>query len=416
MTKARFFRIGTILAIFIIIFFFAKSLTRHYDYPTYQSIIKARSDDWGTYARYALDIKQNGLIIQELKGTSYRAPAGFLYNYFIALLLALFGEKSIPIFVVQHLMLGLSVALIYWTFRDKMSPFLGLLFLSALFIFALKDVYKNYAPLLLSENLALFTLSLFFFCFVRGFDRDVFTLQLLAAVFMGISVLTRPNIVVYEFALIFPVIFYYFKKKKAWFTKSVIFVSVLVLSSSFLLVRNYASSGEMYFLPTHGTSMDYIKTYIPIPPSVDLSRAETNVLYAKLHLKKDVVAYAEYIIQKPVLFFTHYFKKFLYCLGYIPILDPHNGPRGRWMVMWACYFAYLVLRVARRYTMEMWELGVHLFIFCYYAALILGGQIQNYGFRMLIPAVFFVPAFGFIMLDKLWPEAKAKMRMQPRSL
>ena len=41
------------------------------------------TDDWNRYARYALDINENGLLLKTLT-ENYIVPAGFFYNYFIA--------------------------------------------------------------------------------------------------------------------------------------------------------------------------------------------------------------------------------------------------------------------------------------------------------------------------------------------
>jgi hypothetical protein len=394
-------RAGTILAISFIAVFFILSLVRNYDFKSFESILNATGDDWGIYAQHALDIKQNGMLMPSAK-TAYCSPAGFLYNYFIALCLVIFGERSLPIFVVQHLMLGLSVALVYWTFRDKMKGFTGFIFLCTLFFFALKDVYKNYTPLLLSENLALFTMSLFFFCFIKGFEKDNLFLQFTAAVLLGLSILTRPNIFVYGIALIPLIMYHYCKKDRSGFRNLSIFVILLILSSSLLFIRNYLLLKELCFLPSNMSSINGLKNFHPIPPSVDLSRASANLLYTKLHLNKIIANYAEYIMQEPRLFFYFYFKKILFCLGYLPILlSGSYGPRLRWMAMWAGYFTYLFLHVKNHEKWEMWEVAVHMYILCYYGSLVMTTTVHNYGFRMLIPAIFFVLVFAFIALDRL---------------
>lgn len=394
-------RAGTILAVIFIAVFFVLSLTRNYDFKSFESILNDVGNDWGTYARCALDIKDNGLLMPSAK-TAYCSPAGFLYNYFIALCLMIFGEKSLPIFVVQHLMLGLSVALIYWTFRDKMKGLIGLAFLCTLFFFALKDVYKNYTPLLLSENLALFTVALFFFCFVKGFEKDNIFLQFASAVLVGLSILTRPNIFVYGIALLPLVASYYVKRGGRGYRNLLIFVLALIIGSSFLGIRNYLLLKQFIFLPTNMSSIDGLRNFHPIPVSVDLSKATENLLYAKLHIDKMIVNYAEYIKQEPDLFFQFYFKKILFCLGYLPILLPGaQAPRLRWMAMWTGYFAYLFLHIKNREKWEMWEVSVHLYILCYYGTLVMTTTVHNYGFRMLIPGIFFVLVFAFIALDKL---------------
>lgn len=393
-------RNGTIFALLIVAIFLALSLTRSYPYKNFQGISNAIGDDWGTYANNALDIKHNGILMPSAE-TAYCLPSGFLYNYFLAFFLVIFGEKSLPIYIAQHLMLGLSVALIYWTFRDKMRNLTSILFLCALFIFALKDVYKNYSPLLLSENLALFLMAAFFFCFVKGFEEDRFALQLVSAFLLGLAVLTRPNISIFSFLIIPLVAIRYFKERKSGLLKLTVFIGVLLLSSSFLFIRNYVALKEYAFFPSQSFSFEYFKSFHPVPPSVDLSKADTNILFTKLHLDRKYVNYVEYVAQKPRIFFGFYLKKIIFCLGYLRPLTPYYGLRDRWVIMWAGYFLYLFFRIRSRERPRLWEIAVNLYIATYYGSVIMNASVHNYGFRMLIPALFFVLVPAFISVDIL---------------
>lgn len=396
-------RFGTIVALSAVILFLILSLTRTYPFKSLESVISDAGNDWSKYARFALEIKNNGLFtpsqITSPNGP-YHSPTGFLYNYFLALCMNIFGEKVLPIFVIQHIMLGLSVALVYWAFRDKMSALTGLLFLFTLIAFAFMDVYKNYSTKLLSENLIIFTISLFFYCFVKGFEKDSFALQLMAAFSLGVSVLTRPNIFLYAMLIIPLVAFVYLKKGEKGLAKLAIFTTVLILSSSFLLLRNYVVCKKILFLPEM-MSASYVINANNIPPSVDLSKVAYGPLCAKLHLGKDMVSQIEYMRQQPVIFFGYYIKKVIFCLGFLPILDSAYSIRPHWMVMWAGYFTYIFLRIRDRMRLEIWEIAVHLYIICYYASLIMSTTVHNYGFRMLIPVTNFVLIFSFMALDRL---------------
>jgi hypothetical protein len=389
-----------VFAILIITVFIALSFTRSYDFKTFGSILNDTGNDWGTYASYASDILHNGILMPSVNGPYY-SPAGWLYNYFLALCLAVFGQKVQPIYVIQHIMLALSVVLIYWTFRDKMRGVTAALFLAALLFFAYKDVYKNYAPLLLSENLALFTISVFFFCFIRGFGNDRFALQIASAVMLALSILTRPNIALYGVLLLPVLTVYYIRQGRPWIMKVSVFMAVFFLSVSMLAIRNYMVCRKPVFLPAQVSSASFLKLYHPIPASVDLSKVSVNPLYSKLHLNKEVVEYAEYAMQEPSVFLGHYLSKAVFCLGFFKTLSPDMSNRRRWILMWLGYALYIFLRVRGRYRLELWEFAVHLYIFCYYASLIFSGPIHNYGFRMLIPAVFYVLALAFMGLGRL---------------
>ncbi len=402
----RFFNIlgskytGNILAFSIIVIFVILSLVRTYpNGNTLKNVLNDTGDDWYTYARNGLQITHEGILMPSLKSLYY-GPSGFLYNYFLALCFILFGEKVIPVFIIQHLMLGLSVALIYWTFRNKMRGITGALFLCTMFAFALLDVYKYYSSRLLSENLAIFIVALFFFCFIKGFEKNNLPLQLLSAVSMGLSILTRPNIALYGSILIPVVAVFYLKKGKRGALNLILFVFTLFLSSSFLAIRNYLVCGKWCFLPTIVLSFGYILTFHPIPTSVDLARVDQSFLYTKLHLDKKVASFLEYAFQKPSLFFGHYFKKILFCFGFLSVLAPAYHIRPHWMIMWIGYFIYLFLRINDRKRPEIWEVAVHLFIWCYYLTL-MTTNIHNYGFRMICPVTSFVLLFAFMALDRI---------------
>src|SRR5205807_7088607 len=54
---------------------------------------------------------------------------------------------------------------------------------------------------LLGENLALFTIALFFYLFIKGLDTGSLLLQLSGAAVLGISILIRPNVLLYGVVL-----------------------------------------------------------------------------------------------------------------------------------------------------------------------------------------------------------------------
>ena len=118
MDEKKIRRIGDICAISMIVIFLLLSIARtHIAENTLQGVLKDGGNDWSGYAHHALDIKHGGILMPSLK-TCYLGPSGFLYNYFLALSFVLFGEDTGPVYALQHFILGLSIALIYWTFPD----------------------------------------------------------------------------------------------------------------------------------------------------------------------------------------------------------------------------------------------------------------------------------------------------------
>jgi 4-amino-4-deoxy-L-arabinose transferase-like glycosyltransferase len=356
---------GNILAILIVVAFVIISLIRLYPFENSFRIILAGIDDWSRYAQYATDIKHNDLSMPMVHG-NYIMPAGFLYCYFLALCFSLFGENNIPVYIIQSFLLGLSVALIYWTFRDRMRPLTSMAFLFTVTLFALLDVSKNYSFRMLSENLTIFTLSCFFYCFMKGFKKNKLSWQLAAAVLMGLSILTRPNIFPFGIILTVIVMYYYLKQGKKGLLPLLLFILFLVMSTSFLAFRNHFVTGDWVFLPVEGSS------------------------FAKGFFSQDTFSLSLIL------------KKVLFCLGGLTPLEPGYQWRPHWILLWAGYFVYLFLRLKDIRKTELWEVTLHLFIFSYYLLLILiTPKLGSYGFRLLLPAIFIVLPFPFMAFDIL---------------
>jgi 4-amino-4-deoxy-L-arabinose transferase-like glycosyltransferase len=392
-------RTDTILAVSVVLLFVLLALIRLYPFEnTLQQIIADSGNDWSKYAANAIDIKHNGLLMPGIEG-AYEKPASFFYCYFLALCFFLFGENNVPVYLLQNLMLGLSIVFIWFTFRERMSRNVSLAFLFALVIVALTDVSIYYTFRFLGENLALFSLAVFFLLFKKGMEKDKLPALLVSALFLGIAVLTRPNIFLFALVLIVLLLFYGFKTGKV--KSTLLFVAVLVITSSLLAIRNYLVCDSIQFMPSQGMLFNMI-AFHPVPSSVDLSQANTYL-----------DAYLQYFLQEPVLFMMHYVNKVLFCFGFLKAVEPSYHWFPHWTLMWLGYFTYLFLLFRNKTKTELPEKILHLFIFTYFASLVLVGQVENYGFRMLIPGNFFVLAFAFVALDKLIPLLKKKAAVSP---
>jgi hypothetical protein len=296
-------------------------------------------------------------------------------------------------------MLGLSIVFIWLSFRERMSRMISLGFLFSLIVFGLTDVSIYYTFRFLGENLALFSLSVFFLLFSRAMEKDKLPELLFSALFLGIAVLTRPNIFLFAIALIALLLLYGFKTHKA--KPLLLFISVLIITASFIGIRNYLVCHCIQLMPSQGMLFNMI-AFHPVPASVDVSQTHTYF-----------DTYIQYILQEPVLFITHYVKKVLFCFGFLSAVEPSYHWFPHWTLMWLGYFAYLFLLIRSKTKTTLNEKAVHLFIFTYFTSLVVVGQVENYGFRMLIPGNFFVLAFAFIALDKLMPLLKNKSVTSP---
>ena len=245
-----------------------------------------------------------------------------------------------------------------------MTSITSLLFLITLFLFALLDVHKYYSFRLLSENLAIFTIAGFFFCLFKGMEKNNKLLQIAAPIFLGLSILIRPNIFPFAIAICL-VLLFYFRNIRLSFTLQ--FILLLVFSSSFLAIRNYVACGSFAFLPTVGNTFgNDLLHHFTISPA-------------------------------------YFLKKILFIMGFLSTLNPEYQWRPHWILMWAGYLSYLYFRLKEKRKFELWETTSHLYIFFFYGLLlIIAPQLGSYGFRLLIPATFIVLPFSFITIDILY--------------
>jgi hypothetical protein len=232
-----------------------------------------------------------------------------------------------------------------------------------MFVFGMLDVYKNYTFQLLSENLGLFTVSVFFYCFIKGIERDNLWLQLGGALFLVLSILFRPNI--FPFGIIFIILslYYFLIIKNKEVLKAFLFVLLILLGLSIPAIRNYIICGDLTFLPKQG-------------------------------IKDSIYQTAGFSI-------SFFLNKILFCIGYLPVLEPSYQIRPHWMMMWLGYFIYLFYRIKFIRKLAFWEVGSQLFIFSYYGLSIVFVQVNSYGYRAFIPVTFVVLAFSFMSIDFL---------------
>jgi hypothetical protein len=345
------------------------------DYPIDNLIIGI--DDWNRYARHAIDIKQHGLLIVNVDGP-YLIPAGFLYNYFVAGVFLLFGDYPAVVYIIQSMLLGISVAMTYFLFREKLKPKTGYVLLTLLILFAFLDIYKNYTFRLFSENLAIFTITLFFFLLKKTLNTISWRWQFLVGLTLGASVLIRPNLL--PFSLVFILIFHLPKIiRKEHFTRSIAFLIGFVVILMMLPLRNYLAAGNLTLMPVDGTFMDYMHRINPIS-----------------------------FTENPIEYLSVYFEKILYCFGDIPILNPDFHIRPHWFLMWAGFFYYLIhlIRFPRQRDSLMG--AFILYVFAFYLTLILIAQISVYGHRMFIPGIFIVLGVSVVGYERALTLLKAR--------
>ncbi len=328
-------------------------------------------DDWNRYARYAIDIKENGLLIKSIRD-NYLIPAGFFYNYFVAFCFSLFGENPANVYVIQSILLGITVAVTYFIFRDLLKPITGLLFLILLIIFGFLDVYKYYSFRLLSENFALFTLTLFFFFFKKTLISKTHIFPFLSGLYLGISVLTRPNILPFSCILLTLILLLCLLNNAIFKNYWLIFLSYFLIIS-LLPLRNYLVTGNLSIMPVDGNFFDYMS-------------------------RENIISLSD----SPFQYFGYYIKKVIYCFGFLPILEPAYNYRPHWMVMWVGFSIYVIFCLLKPRQIKKFELSLLIFIFSYFIILILIAPVNVYGFRMQVPAMFIVLGVGLMGYERFF--------------
>lgn len=173
-----------ILSIAIPVGFLAAALVRLWPLTGDYSL-GGSGDDWHTYYRMTLDVPSDPLLRSRLPGAYTGTVHGFLYVYFLAPLLWLSGGNPVGVYLLQSVLLGVGV-IAWWRAADIRSSWHSALFLGALLLWAVNDVFQALTIRLLSENLYLVLFPLAWWSFqVKRWS--------LGACLLGLSVLARPN-------------------------------------------------------------------------------------------------------------------------------------------------------------------------------------------------------------------------------
>ena len=352
----------TILLIIFILSLVIVSIFRLHEYTPSISEAMDGVDDWNRYAKQGLDIKNNGLLINSIEN-EYNGPGGFLYNYFVAFILLVFGNHIGPIFIIQSILLGLSVVFTFLTFKDYLKETTRYLFLGALFSFAIMDVYINYTHILLSENLGLFLFSSFIYTFLKGIKQTKPKLLVLATALITMTALVRPNMIPFV-PLYFLMSLFYMKRNKHKLIGFILW-QCLVIAIGFLLIpiRNYFVTGNVAFFPAEGIN-DSTGQFINSGPN-------------------------------------DFYQKLLFSIGYLSSLVPEYRVRIHWIIMWCGYFVLLAFQLRRIKTIPLWVLFLHLFIATYLFFSVGFSVIQSYGYRYMLPINFIILGLSFLGFERL---------------
>jgi hypothetical protein len=187
---------------------------------------------------------------------------------------------------------------------------------------------------------------------------------------VGLCALSRQNVI-----LLGPVsailLFIYLKRQpgRTLISLSILFWFCLVFS--LLPLRNYAVTGDV---------------------SIPVIRYAAQQLTSSLEINDPITRTS--LIKKAFTTFTYYARRILFCAGLTTVLElPIYYLKPHWLVMWIGASIY-TWRLLKRHHLEFWEAFALLFILMYLGPLIAIADINNYGVRMIVPAMPIVLLLG----------------------
>ena len=178
----------------------------------------------------------------------FRAP---LYPYFLALLFKLFAANLHAVFVIQHLIGIVTGWLIYRVGRDMFSYTTGVL---ALMLYVLAPTFIYFEETLLLDFLILpLNLTAFLFLHKAVTNRSNYA-WVFCGIFLGLSTLTRPNILIFMPFLAVWILIYV--SKQIGLKKALIRIIILAATVSIVIMpitlRNYIVSNKFALIATQG--------------------------------------------------------------------------------------------------------------------------------------------------------------------
>ncbi len=184
----------------------------------------------------------------------FRAP---FYVYFLAIVYKIFGHDYIIPRLIQHLVGSFSCVLVYFLarklFNRKVAVVSGLIAATyGMFIYFEGE-------LLLDSFLVLFDLLLILFL-LKARENPKFSKWFLCGIILGLSAITRPNIIVF-IPVVWLWIFLVFRKKKTLkaiqtYSASFLLGSILIISP--VTLRNMIAGGDTVLIASQGGINFYI--------------------------------------------------------------------------------------------------------------------------------------------------------------
>lgn len=329
----------------------------------------SRGEDWLSYKGNGLEILTDGVLFPA-RPHDYARPAGFLYNYWVALLLMLGGLNDVVVAFVQLLFVGVAAVVMYVTFRDRLGDDYSILYLilvTALFVWE-----RAFWETLLSETLLVILVPWVFF-FLRSGFRDQSRRDVMIAGFVaGLCTLTRPNA-----GLMIPVLagvlFIYERRERRERRGTVVLPLLFCVAAALgqlpLVARNVAVTHKVSmgtFSPALVRTGDWAGVH-----AVPLSKTMTSELTGSVR---------------------SYVRRIAICFGYVSLVQAGKGRRiamnelvPDWIVMWLGVLLYVIAMKRMQRPVSFEEGMLAGFIASYLLPAVLFTDLTNYSGRVLVP-------------------------------
>lgn len=119
------------------------------------------------------------------------------------------------------------------------------------------------------------------------------------------------------------------------------------------------------------------------------------------------------ITAEPLAFLGYYVDNALFCLGFLPRVDPAYSLRPHWMLMWAGVALYVAAVLRARRPLGGLQMALLAFVFSFYLPLIVVAQVSNYGFRLLVPGLFVTLGLALNGYALAWAALRRRLRSGP---
>jgi 4-amino-4-deoxy-L-arabinose transferase-like glycosyltransferase len=204
-------------------------------------VLKILLLDSGYYHQWAREIAQGEVLG---KGAFFMSP---LYPYVMGLIYALFGSKPMMVVVLQVLLSGLTLWMIWWLGYKLGGRVTGLV---AVWAGAIFPVWIYFDGVILTASLILFLNTVGLWAMVRWFENKAPLFLVVAGFAWGLSVLTRPNILLF----ILVVALWLFLKRQH--LASVVLILWALVAISPVTIRNLLI-GKEFALTTVSGGMNF---------------------------------------------------------------------------------------------------------------------------------------------------------------